>query len=93
MSVKEYVLSNVIGLNPTGTMNFEGTYQMNGNNDIVRTGNNASLENLKKTQKNEVICGITETFENYEKKKDYKNIFLIIIILFLIILLIKNLYK
>ena len=88
----EQVLSNIIGLNPTGTMNFEGTYEMNGSNDIVRTSQNASKENLKKVQSNQVICGTIENFENYETKNnnnDNKNVILILIIIFLIILLIK----
>lgn len=86
------ILSNIIGLNPTGTMNFEGTYKLNGINNVVKDSNNASKENLKKTSNNEIVCNSVEHFEN-TNNKNYKlnklNLFLIFILLFLIILFIK----
>lgn len=62
----EQVLGNIIAMNPTGTLTFDGTFGMNGNNDIVRSSEGASYENLKKTQSNEIICGYTENFENQD---------------------------
>ena len=96
----EQILGNIIALNPTGTMTFDGTFGMNGSNDVVRTSEGASHENLKKVQSNEIICGYTENFENQisENNSNFNDISNfnfnnnsknIISILFLIFLLIK----
>ena len=34
------VISNIIGLNPTGTLSFNGTFAMNGSNNNVNTSEN-----------------------------------------------------
>jgi hypothetical protein len=61
---KELVLSNIIGINPTGTLQFDGTYTLLGNNNIIQTSKTASKENLDKTQKNKIVCNNIENFEN-----------------------------
>jgi hypothetical protein len=53
---KEKIIGNIVGLNPTGTIDFNGTFQMNGNNNIIQTPVNASRESLEKSQNNEIIC-------------------------------------
>lgn len=88
--LNEVVLSNVIGMNPTGQLDFEGTFEMNGVNDIVRNTQDASKEILLKTQKNEIICSSLENFENYsEESRNHNNLnnfFILCLFLFLIII-------
>ena len=96
------VISNIIGLNPTGTLSFNGTFAMNGSNNNVNTPENISRNNLKKTEANEFInnSNVIENFESYHKKYKYKNnIFfdnndyiyiILIIILFLLFIIICN---
>lgn len=88
--LNEVVLSNVIGMNPTGQLDFEGTFEMNGDNDIVRNTTDASKETLIKTQKNEIICSSLENFENYsEESRNHNNLnnfFILCLFLFLIII-------
>ena len=96
------VISNIIGLNPTGTLSFNGTFAMNGSNNNVNTQENISKNNLKKTEANEFInnSNVIENFESYHKKYKYKNnIFfdnndyiyiILIIILFLLFIIICN---
>ena len=66
------VISNIIGLNPTGTLSFNGTFTMNGSNNIINSQENISKENLKKTETNEFInkSNIIENFESYYKKSN-----------------------
>ena len=64
MNYKETILSNIIGLNPTGTLDFNGTYNLNGTNNIVRNSTTASKENLVKAQNNQIVCNQVENFEN-----------------------------
>jgi len=88
------VLSNIIGLNPTGTLDFNGTYSMNGNNDIIQNQTTASKESLDKAQNNQIICNNVEKFENYNNLNNdiliYSNFNkkIIILIIFIFILLI-----
>lgn len=97
------VISNIIGLNPTGTLSFNGTFTMNGSNNIINTQENISKENLKKTETNEFInkSNVIENFEsNYIKPNTHKyNIFFynkdyiyicLIIFLFLLFIIICN---
>ena len=42
MGNKEKIIGNIIGLNPTGTIDFNGTFKMNGNNNIIQTYVNES---------------------------------------------------
>ena len=58
---KEKIIGDIIGLNPTGTIEFNGTFQMNGNNNIIQTPINASKERLEKSQNNQIVC---ENFNN-----------------------------
>jgi hypothetical protein len=97
------VISNIIGLNPTGTLSFNGTFTMNGSNSIINTQENISKDNLKKTETNEFIhkSNVIENFESYHIKstihkyniflcnKDYIYIILIIF-LFLLFIIICN---
>jgi len=89
MSYKQIVQSNIASLNPTGTLDFNGTFQMNGNNNVVLNSVETSKNNLKKTQNNQVVCSSIENFENYNKPK---NKYLIILFIFLIIILVFFLY-
>jgi len=96
------VISNIIGLNPTGTLSFNGTFAMNGSNNNVNTQENISRANLKKTEANEFInnSNVIENFESYHKKYKYKNnnlfdnndyiYIILIIILFLLFIIICN---
>ena len=93
--LNEVVISNIIGLNPTGQLDFEGTFEMNGANDIVRNTTDASKEILIKTQKNEIICSSLENFQNYSEESineknlnNLNNFFILCIFLFLIIIFI-----
>jgi hypothetical protein len=95
--LNEVVISDVIGLNPTGQLDFEGTFEMNGANDIVRNTTDASKETLIKTQKNEIICSSLENFQNKNYSEEsineknlnnLNNFFILCIFLFLIIIFI-----
>ena len=89
---KEIIQSNIAGLNPTGTINFTGTYKMNGNNNVILNSQDMSKNDLKKVQNNQVVCNSIENFENnINYNKNY--IYLIIIILILGIILYYILYK
>ena len=68
------IISNIIGLNPTGTLSFKGTFSMDGANKIVNTPANISKENAKKTDENEFICNnnTIENFESYNKQMQNK---------------------
>ena len=91
---RDIVLSNTISLNPTGTLDFKGTFTLNGNNNLVQNTTNASEDNLNKTTNNEIICGPIETFENQGsqlnreiKNLDYKKIiYLICVFIFLFLI-------
>jgi len=93
---KNIILSNIIGINPTGTLDYEGTYKLNGNNNIVQNSQNASKESLEKAQNNEINCNNIENFENYI---EFKNIIIyklenksICVLFFLIILIFFIIY-
>jgi hypothetical protein len=88
MSYKEIIQSNIAGLNPTGTLDFNGTLSLNGPNNIVVNSYNSSKNNLNKVHNNEVVCSTIENFDNY-KKNNYFNIFILIFF----ILFIFTLYK
>ena len=91
---KEMVDSYVIGVNPTGILSFDGTFKMQGQNNIIMSSSNIAKDNLKKTQNNEFVCNTErkETFSNrviYEKSnKNRINIYLLIFLIILSILLI-----
>ena len=85
---KERILSDFIGLNPTGTLTFEGTFSMNGPNTQIVSPEKMAKENLKKTQENQFIC---EGFENMEiprkngLSKESRFLFILLLIYFLIL--------
>ncbi len=98
---KERVLSDFIGLNPTGTLTFEGTFQMNGSNTQVLSPEKQAKENLKKTQENQFICEnfgnqSDSDFFNLPRKNNLENQkvsrFFLIVIFFYILLLILSLF-
>lgn len=93
MSNKDLVFNNIIGLNPTGKIDFNGTYKMVGNNNIVKNPSNISKHNLQKTQKNEVVCSSIEKFNNYKKPDNNLNYIYLLILFFFIFLIILYLYK
>lgn len=68
------LLSNIISLNPTGTLDYQGTYTLQGNNQILSNPMEASQNNLQKTMNNEIICGNMETFKNLNES-DFRNDF------------------
>ena len=101
------ILNNIIGINPTGTLDYQGTYTLNGNNDKIKNTEQISKENLEKTLNGEIVCNNVETFINQNKQTETKiqkqiktqyylnNIIIIIyilLILILILILISNSY-
>jgi hypothetical protein len=91
MNKENIVLSNIIGLNPTGTMSYNGTIKMNGNNNILNTPGTVNKKNINKIQNNELLCNNIENFENDENNiqnklvKNKKKYLFIIIFIYLII--------
>ncbi len=84
---KEIIQSNFAGLNPTGTLDYNGTFKMNGNNNVVLNASQTAHKNLAQVQNNKVVCLNIENFENMnyinEKEKN-KMIFMLIILIILI---------
>ena len=76
------ILNNIIGINPTGTLDFNGTYNMKGSNNIEHTSNTLAKQNLEKAQTNQIIC---ENFKNFDN--DIYNIQLLVILLLILILI------
>jgi len=97
MSSISQVNGNVIGMNPTGTLNMSDTnsFKPNGSNNIVLNPNSASKGSLIKVQNNEVNCSGIENYENYNKNNNYiyKELLFLILIIFLILFLIYILKK
>ena len=66
------VIGNIIGMNPTGLVSFEGTFSMVGSNQSVNSPANLSKEKMKQTDNNEYICDDNnqnkETFQNYQNQ-------------------------
>ena len=66
------VIGNIIGMNPTGLISFEGTFSMVGPNQSVNSPTNLSKEKMKQTDNNEYICNDNnqnkETFQNYQNQ-------------------------
>ena len=93
---KEMVDSYVIGVNPTGILSFDGTFKMQGQNNIIMSSSDIAKDNLKKTQNNEFVCNsnteLKETFSNRviyrDSGKNRINICLLIYLIILSILLI-----
>jgi hypothetical protein len=91
---KEMVDSYVIGVNPTGILSFDGTFKMQGQNNIIMSSSNISKDNLKKTQNNEFVCHTErkETFSNRvmyrDSNKNRINVYLLLYLIILSILLI-----
>lgn len=97
MSYKEKILGYIIGVNPTGTLDYNGTYNMMGNTNIVQDAQSASKSNLEKTHNNEIVCDQIENFENYVKENNKEKFaglfFLLILFLIIFIYFIFNVKK
>jgi hypothetical protein len=61
---KEMILNNIIGINPTGQLTYEGSFHLNGNVDIIKTTTTSQKDALSKATDNKIICNHIETFEN-----------------------------
>jgi len=92
MNYKEIIQSNIAGLNPTGTIDYNGTMTLNGPNNIVVNSYNSSKNNLNKVHNNEVICTSIENFENFNKNNKLNNFYFIFII-FIILIVFYFFYK
>lgn len=85
MNYKEIIQSNIAGLNPTGTIDYNGTMTLNGPNNIVVNSYNSSKNNLNKVHNNEVICTSIENFENCNENNKFNFYFIFIIFIILIV--------
>jgi hypothetical protein len=63
-------MSQIIGMNPTGQMDYNGTFQMNGPNQIQLSPEQISKDNLAKKSNGEFVC--TEKFENREAPNSFR---------------------
>lgn len=88
----ELIKSNIAGLNPTGTINYAGTFTLNGSNNIVQYASSASKSGLNSINNNKVVCSNIENFENFENYYKSKNINMIILLIIIIIFIIIFLY-
>ena len=97
-------ISNIISLNPTGTITLDnnGTMKMNGQNNIIQTPSSQAKENLEKINNNKFICNkgnndIIEKFDNINSSKSiytYFLYFVLIIFIFISFFIFKKfLYK
>ena len=89
--------NSIIGLNPTGTLTMNQTFEMNGKNNIIQPTQKLSENNLKKSNNNQFNCNI-ENFnssDNYKKILRNKNILnlLVVLIIILFLLLLFELLK
>ena len=96
------VISDIIGLNPTGLLSFEGTFSLKGANQNITTSTNLSKENLIKTNDNEYICNNNNNnIEHFYSSPSYhtfknnnyiiiynKNIYYIYILLYIILFIV-----
>ena len=97
------IISNIISLNPTGTITLDnnGIMKMNGQNNIIQTPSSQSKDNLQKISNNKFICNkenIVEKFDNINSSTSTYTYFLysvLIIFIFIISFFIfkKILYK
>jgi hypothetical protein len=87
---KEVIKSNIAGLNPTGTLDFNGTFNLNGPNNIIQNSTTGSKSVLSNINNNKVVCSNIENFDNlflYENNKNKKNKMNILLILFFLFLI------
>jgi hypothetical protein len=87
MNSYDSIVNNIIGLNPTGIIQFNESYTFNGNNNIMKNSKSAAKENLIKSQNNKIICNHIENFENF-KNSNFENVENYLIFFFIIILII-----
>ena len=78
---KNKIINNIISLNPTGILQYDGTYKMNGANSIITDTGNNSKSNLEKAEKNEILCHSIEKFENFNTSLKKQNVFFIFILI------------
>jgi hypothetical protein len=72
-SYKEIIKSNIAGLNPTGTLDFKGTFILNGPNNIIQNSSTASKSNLQNINNNKVVCSNIENFINNNFENNFEN--------------------
>jgi hypothetical protein len=82
---KEKIIGYIIGINPTGKLDYNGTYNMTGNNNTIQNIETASKSNLKKVNNNEIICNQIENFENLNTYNKYYNIYFIFLFILCIL--------
>jgi hypothetical protein len=94
---KKKVLSNIIGINPTGTVDYEGTYSLKGNNNIIMNPDESAKISLEKAQNNEINCSNLEHFDNKfivnDFKMGYNRILALLFFLFIIIIVFTLIFK
>jgi hypothetical protein len=96
---KKKVLSNIIGINPTGTVNYEGTYSLKGNNNIIMNPDESAKISLEKAQNNEINCSNLEKFDNqfivndFKIRSNYSGILALLLFLFIIIIIFILIFK
>ena len=88
-------MSQIIGMNPTGQLDYSGTFQMNGASKVRLTPEQIAKENLIKKQNGEFIC--TEKFKNRNQSFSFVSyalwtLFLILIIYLIYMILSKKKY-
>lgn len=64
--IQKDVIANIISLNPTGKVQFTGTFKPHGQTAQVKSSQAIAKEQLKKTNSNEFVCDNIEQFSNYE---------------------------
>ena len=98
---KEKIISDIISVMPTGTINLNssGTFDIIRKNNVIMTPASQSIKNLEKVKKNEYICN-NQTIEKFQnnnnnniKNNNYTRIIIIFIIIILIIIIVFYLYK
>lgn len=79
------ILNNIIGINPTGIIDYNGTFKMNGQNSIIKNSTTVSQDNLVLSQNNQVVCNSIEKFTNDNNL--FYGRFIIVLLMMLFILL------
>ena len=89
MNTQNLVLSNIIGINPTGIMTYDGFIKMNGNNNIVNSSNTVNKKSITRIQNNQILCNDIEKFENFtiSSNNSLNNIIYILLIIIIIYIL------
>ena len=73
---KEKLMGYIIGINPTGTISFDGTYNLKGKNDIIQTSSEKAKDNLQSVQNNTFICKKKKVIESFVSKNPVSDSYL-----------------